>query len=382
MFTGQANAMITGLGVTLSVASATESVVDLNDSIATNATTGSQNVTLTTRFRTSNAAPFSIGDPTPVITSISPNSRNAGKSIQITITGHGFGTNPSLAITGPGVSGYSTGAVSDTQIVANVTIAANSPGGAATVEVQSHGYTGSGFFPVNPGQPPQGSNTASVNPIPAPVPQIIFLGQNITGTQTVYVGQKIALKVPVDNSDPGHPTNLPAGLTVQSQSWSTPSGAAVGGYVVSSVNCIGQVQAGDVCASVTPLPETSGISAFAFYWVDTANQRQITYTWTLSNQQSNSATVTFDVQGPQNATITPTPGNVNVWPAGVAYNGLAVKPWLEFGNGLTTFGMKFQAFSTLPTGNTGAYSWVQLLKPHTVVVTGRAALLPRHWELV
>jgi hypothetical protein len=111
-FTGQASAAISGSGVTLSVASATESVVDLNDSIATNATTGSQNVTLTTRFGTSNAAPFSIGDPTPIITSISPNSWNAGTSIQVTITGHGFGTNPSLTITGPGVSGYSTGAVS------------------------------------------------------------------------------------------------------------------------------------------------------------------------------------------------------------------------------------------------------------------------------
>jgi hypothetical protein len=64
----------------------------------------------------------------------------------VTITGHGFGTNPSLTITGPGVSGYSTGAASDTQIVANVTIAANSPGGAATVEVQSHGYTVSGLW--------------------------------------------------------------------------------------------------------------------------------------------------------------------------------------------------------------------------------------------
>jgi hypothetical protein len=142
-FTGQASATITGSGVTLSVVSATESVVDLNDSIATNATTGSQNVTLTTRFGTSNAAPFSVGDPTPVVTSISPNSWNAGTSIQVSIAGHGFGTNPSLTITGPGVSGYST-AVSDTQIVATVTIAANTPGGAATIEVQSHDYPCSG----------------------------------------------------------------------------------------------------------------------------------------------------------------------------------------------------------------------------------------------
>ncbi|HXR77217.1 MAG TPA: IPT/TIG domain-containing protein [Bryobacteraceae bacterium] len=102
-------------------------------------------MTLTTRFGTSNAAPFSVGDPTPVITSISPNSWNAGTSIQVTITGHGFGTNPSLTITGPAVAGYST-AASDTQIVATVTIAANSPGGAATVEVQSHGYTVSGLW--------------------------------------------------------------------------------------------------------------------------------------------------------------------------------------------------------------------------------------------
>jgi hypothetical protein len=364
-FTGQASAAITGSGVTLSVASATESVVDLNDSIATNATTGSQNVTLTTRFGTSNAAPFSVGDPTPVITSISPNSWNAGTSIQVTITGHGFGTNPSLTITGPGVSGYST-AVSDTQIVATVTIAANSPGGAANVEVQSHGYTGSGFFPVNPGQPPQGSNTASVNPIQAPVPQIIFLGQNITGTQTVYVGQKIALKVPVDNSDPSHPTNLPAGLTVQGQSWSAPPGVAVGGYVVSSTNCVGQTQAGDVCASVTPLPARNG-SAFTFYWIDAVAQRQITYTWTLSNQQSNSATVTFDVQGPQNAIVSPTAGDVKIWAAGIGFAGQATTPTLEFGNALTQAGMTFHATADQGTNTNGAWSFVQLLGDNSVV---------------
>ena len=344
-FTGQATAAITRSGVTLSAASATESVADLNDSIATNATTGNQSVTLTTRFGTSNAAPFSIGDPTPVITSISPNSWNAGTSIQVAITGHGFGTNPSLTITAPGVSGYSTGAASDTQIVANVTIAANSPGGAATVEVQSHGYTGSGFFPVNPGQPPQGSNTASVNPIPAPVPQIMFQGANVSGqTVNVIAGQQIALTI-------GPP---PPGLHVSSRTWSG-------------------VNAGDAIAGWTPgqqpqIPSPSGES-FAFYWVNAGTAGQatysVTYTWTLDNAQpANSATATFNVRGPANANISPTVGSVELQPI----NGNSIDPagaptmlltGVQASSGQA--GIKFSASATLPSGNTGSYSWVQLI---------------------
>jgi len=357
-FTGQATAAITRSGVTLSAASATESVADLNDSIATNATTGNQSVTLTTRFGTSNAAPFSIGDPTPVITSISPNSWNAGTSIQVAITGHGFGTNPSLTITGPGVSGYSTGAASDTQIVANVTIAANSPGGAATVEVQSHGYTGSGFFPVNPGQPPQGSNTASVNPIPAPVPQIMFQGANVSGqTVNVIAGQQIALTI-------GPP---PPGLHVSSRTWSG-------------------VNAGDAIAGWTPgqqpqIPSPSGES-FAFYWVNAGTAGQatysVTYTWTLDNAQpANSATATFNVRGPTNANISPTVGSVQMLP--IAGNTVTISgtPTMLL-TGVPTSsgqaGIKFFASSSLPTGNTGSYSWVQLIgsdSVHFLKSTGR-----------
>ncbi len=124
------------------------------------------------------------------------------------------------------MSGSSITSASDTQIVANVTVAANSPGGTATVQVQSNGYGGNGFAPASPGQSAQGSNTASIQPLPAPVPQILFLGSNVSGTtQNVVVGQQIALTV----APPGN------GLTVNNRSWSgVNAGAAIAGWTPGS----------------------------------------------------------------------------------------------------------------------------------------------------
>ncbi len=79
-FTNQASAAITGSGVTLSINSAGASQVVLNYSIAANADTGNQGLTLSTRFGSSNTASFNVGDPTPVIASISPGTWSAGRN--------------------------------------------------------------------------------------------------------------------------------------------------------------------------------------------------------------------------------------------------------------------------------------------------------------
>lgn len=249
VFTGQASASITGSGVTLSVNSASASQVTLNYSISTNASTGSQNLTLSTRFGTSNPAAFNVGDPSPVINSISPDTWQAGTAIQVTITGQHFGTNPSLTVTGPGVTASIVSA-SDTQIVANVTIAISSPGGTATVEVQSNGYGGNGFLGTNPGQSSQTTNSANVQPV-NPAPQILFNGANVSGTtQNVVVGQQIALSIAAP----------PSGLSIQSGTWS-----GVSATVAAGVSAPGQPS----CNGWTPGQQPCGLApakdAFTFY---------------------------------------------------------------------------------------------------------------------
>lgn len=346
VFTSQASAAVTGSGVSLSVSSANASQVVLNFSIATNASTGNQNVTLSTRFGTSNAAVFRVDDPTPVVSSITPSTWSAGAVTQITVNGHSFGTSPSPTVSGPGVSGSAVVSASDTQIVANVTVAASSPGGTATVQVQSSGYTGNGFA-GNPGQSAQGSNTASIQPIPAPVPQILFQGTNVAlTTQTVLMGQLIALTVPL--------TGLPAGLTVQSQVWSGISGtSAVGGYSASTSS-----------GQTVPLPMMAG-SGVSFYWITPGNQA-VRYTWILSNGQTNSATVTFTVSGPSNAVLNSTLGTVSVWPAGVGAGGHATTPFLEFGNANTQNGINFQASADSGSADNGSWQFVQLITRYTI----------------
>jgi hypothetical protein len=347
VFTNQASASITGSGISLSIGSASASQVTVNYSIATNASTGNQNLTLSTRFGTSNAAAFNVGDPTPVVVSISPSVWSAGTVTRITISGRSFGSNPSLTVTGPRVSGSSIVSASDTQIVANVTIAANSPGGTATVQVQSNGYGGNGFVAVSPGQSAQGSNTASIQPLPAPVPQILFNGKNVSGTnQSVVVGRQIALTV----APPGN------GLSVNTRSWSGVNvGAAIGGWTPGK----------------TPDSPTPNNENFTFYWVDAGSSGTATYTvsytWTLDNGQSNSASVSFTVAGPvptgANGTFfSATPGTLNVWPADKAFGGGVVStPALELGNNLPDNpGMSFNVKAT-PPNNAGMFQWVQLI---------------------
>ncbi len=348
-FTNQASAAVTGSGVTLSINSAGASQVVLNYSVATNAGTGNQNVTLSTRFGTSNAAGFNVGDPTPVIASISPGTWSAGTNTQIIIGGHGFGTNPSLTVTGPGVSGSSVVNASDTQIVANVNVAASSPGGTATVQVQSNGYGGNGFASANPGQSPQGSNTASVQPLPTPVPQILFLGSNVSGTtQSVVVGQQIALTV----APPGN------GLTVNNRSWSgVNAGAAIAGWTP------GQ----------TPqLPNPSNEN-FTFYWVNAGTSGQATYTvtyrWTLDNGQSNSASVTFHVAGSSEVTVNATQNTVNILQP--PNSGSQDAPLLILGT-LGQAGITFMASASHLPPNQGAYTWVQLVNSDQIQIISRA----------
>jgi hypothetical protein len=369
VFTGQASPAIDGSGVTLSVQSLTATRVVLSYTVALTANTGPHQLTLSTRFGTSNAVTFTVGDRTPVM-AIDRNAWNAGTSFTLTITGSGFGANPTLTITGPSVTSVKT-TQSDTQITATVSVDSLAPSGSATVTVKSNGYNGTGFVPWYAGQPTSVSTSATIQPIPAPIPQIIFNGTNVAGTvQQVVAGQQIALSAVV----PG----LSGNLFVQSQGWTSPSGSVTGGYCTAG-NCIPLLPAGYAiptggCTIPLPLqtlpsdcamaaPSSLTAASYLFYWFDLGAARAMTYSYTLNNGTGSSAFVTFNVGGlDRNAVVvvaTPVPGGPGINPPNVNIR----VPQLAYG-GVGAAGMDFLSRTAAPSG---MYQWVQIL--NTVTAT-------------
>lgn len=347
VFTQTTTPAMTGSGVNLAVASPTSNEVSLSYSIATNASTGTHDLTLTTRFGTSNAAAFNVGDPTPNITSINPNVWNAGTTTNFTISGTGFGTSPSMTINGTGVTSYSVSSASDSQIQASVTIDASAPNGTATVTVTSNGY-GNGFVSTNPGQPNNNSANATIQAAPAPAARIWFQGQDITNsTQSVVVGQQIALQT----------SGQPQGFTVTSNTW-TAAGTLVGGYT-----------AGDSSGAVQQ--PTLSNSSTTFYWVYSGDSLEVTYSYCLDNGQcSPPAKATFLVSGPPTVSVAVSVADVTISSFTDCY-GLQ-GPHLALGTITGTCGTDMATtppgihIGVTPSAVSGQYVWVQLVNGDTL----------------
>lgn len=286
---------ITGSGVTLTVGSQSSTQVVLNYTIANNpANSGTHQLTLSDRFGSSNAVNFTVGDPTPNVTGVSPSVWNAGTNPTVTISGTGFGTNmPTVTV--PNASGVSVGtptSYSDTQISVPVTISPNAPNQqSVTVQVQSNGYTGNGFIATTPGQQQSGSKTVSIQAIQAAPPTITFNGQQAAGTtQNVIIGQQIPLVASI---------TVPGGTTIQSESWSGPDPAGtVGGFGSSGQGS----QPTSLVGGEIPMPSqtcatSSNTCNFTYYYVTAESADQVVFSYSLSNGTSASSWVTFKVQG-------------------------------------------------------------------------------------
>jgi hypothetical protein len=134
-----------GDGVSVSVTGASDTQITANFAIAANAATGNRTVTVTKNGLTSNGASFTVGDPTPVITGVSPPTIYAGASQSVVIEGNGFGSNPTVQVSGVGVS-VAVSSATATAIYCTMTVDDNAPLGGRTVTVVSNGSGGSGFF--------------------------------------------------------------------------------------------------------------------------------------------------------------------------------------------------------------------------------------------
>ena len=185
--------------------------------------TGTYFITIQDAAGTSNPGQITVGDPTPVISSIAPSSWMAGTTYAcgIQISGSGFGTNPALNIVsadgGNEVASYSIcGSPADGSITATVVTNTNYTAGAVNVSVTSQGYTGygSGFLSAQGNSSGSQQQYVVVGPAVLPNPQILFNGQNVAGQTVtpVYIGQQIALTAVIPN--------LGANATISSETWS------------------------------------------------------------------------------------------------------------------------------------------------------------------
>ncbi|MGH9561434.1 MAG: hypothetical protein ACRD3S_08260, partial [Terracidiphilus sp.] len=275
----------------------------------------------------------------------------AGQQVSVTITGTGFGNAPTLSAVGTGVTlTLNSANPSGTSIQATATVALSAPSETVSIVVQP-GYSGSSFICVCNGRSPNGTSSATVIPV-TPKPQIMFNGQNISGTtQAVVAGQQIPLSVPT-----------PTGYTIQSQSWFFAHQSAITGGFVNGAGTSGSrpsASSGGAEAPDPPLTQNS----ITFYWVDPGdNGETVTYTYTLNNGQSASATATFNVGGPTgNLLLTGTmqPNNQGVG-IGV-FGGLSKLSTVNTPVPGGTVGISFTANAATPQNDAGSFQWVQLI---------------------
>jgi IPT/TIG domain-containing protein len=354
-FTGTINPSFgQGSGVTLQMQSVNTQAtqITLAYTASQSASPGTRNVVLSDRFGLSTSTQtFNVGDPPPVISSVSPSAWQAGTSNQnITISGSGFGTSPTVTVSGSGVSLVSVGSTGDTSISATVSIASNAPSETAVVTVQSNGYNGTGFQPAYSGESSTGSYNTMVQAVLAPVPQIQLYGQPIANPQSVVAGQQIALCASV---------TLPPGMSILSESWSSPQGTAVGGYTNAAGTGPPDATGGQVQLLLSEGTCNSGSSvgsSLIFYWVNSVNSPQITYMYTMSNGEPNSATATFNFSGPPAVTVSA--------PTGVVSFAAGTPPVMTFGS-TTLQNLGLQVTISPATPPSGSYQFVQLISETT-----------------
>jgi IPT/TIG domain-containing protein len=205
---GTTLAQLTGSGASISPVYVSENQVNLSFSLTQTAETGARQLRLTNPFGPSNPEDFLIGDPTPRINAISPTVWEVGGQTDVVINGTGFGTQPSVVITGSGIS-ISILSVSDTQIRCRFAIDNTAPEGNRTVTVLSNGYGGNPFIsaPVQvPGEwPPTTNSTPNSNGVAFTVvtPTVTFQQFN-----SIIVGGSRQINVNVNSMLPGRRVDI------------------------------------------------------------------------------------------------------------------------------------------------------------------------------
>jgi hypothetical protein len=194
-FAAGASVNVSGGGVTVSnvtVVSATQITATLG--IASNATVGSDNVTVTSAAGTSNGVAFTVTStaPVPVLSSISPNSGGAGNSVPVTLTGANFTVGAMLSSSNPSLSFSNVTVVSATQMTATFSMAANATPGSVSITVTtSNGTSNAVGFTIQPPFTPIRVDAGSSTPYTDPLGQLWSADTGFTGGSLYTVNHAI-----------------------------------------------------------------------------------------------------------------------------------------------------------------------------------------------
>jgi ribosomal 50S subunit-recycling heat shock protein len=220
-FLSGASSVSFGAGITINTTTVNSSTqITVNITIGVTAATGPQNVSVT------NAPPgggtatltngFTVNNPAPTLTGISPNNGNWGDTINVVFTGTNFISGVSTVSFGSNFTINSTIVNSSTQITANITIQAGATLGPRDVSVTNAGPGGgtatltNGFTVNNP--PPTLSNISPVQGSVGTTLDVVFTGTNyFNGISSVsFSGTGITINsTTVDSS-----TQITANITI------------------------------------------------------------------------------------------------------------------------------------------------------------------------
>ncbi len=349
---------INNSGVTLSLGSISDTQAKVSYSVTTGAATGDFGLNLKGLFGNGEPATLAVGDPTPVVTSISPSVWYAGNSYTVTITGTNFGTSPTSSISAaPGVTYGQTGG-NDTTITASVTVAPNAPTtNPITVSVTSQGFGGgSGFFSGTGGSASASNTAQSVENIPSPTINLL------NGTpNSPYAGGPVLLSV-----------TPPPGFTLASQTWSFgKTNDVVAGWNASAASgCYVSVTGTGTGACPGQSLNLTQTQLGNFYFIIPAVAETVTVNavYNLAGGSTTAApakTQTFNVQGPT-GNLLPTAydlnndgatvlGNANGNPASLKMSNAPSDPNVNFN---PVVGVRFDDLAVLPRGS---FNWIQIL---------------------
>jgi hypothetical protein len=159
---------------------------------------------------------------TPWIGSISPSTWIAGSTQYFDISGSGFGSAPSISITGD-VGSFDIISHTDTSISAWVDLSYSS-GGTAQVTVTSNGYNGMSFIPGPYDHSPTGQAANAQITAPPPTVRIYdsYTNQRIDGsTRTVTAGRFLDVSATAQDGTPSsYLWSLPSATLAAPWSWS------------------------------------------------------------------------------------------------------------------------------------------------------------------
>ena len=199
-----------GAGITVNSTTVTSSTqLTTNLTIGTTAATGARNFSV----GTSNNQTFTVNNPAPALTSISPANGNIGQTLEVVFTGANFFSDATTVNVGSSITVNSIAVTSMTSLTANITISASATTGArnffVTNAAPGGGISTTQTFSVQPQtitltsiSPSSGNRLQTLN--------VIFTGTNFSSGLAVNVGSGLTVNSTVFNSS----TQVTANLTI------------------------------------------------------------------------------------------------------------------------------------------------------------------------